>query len=873
MSSRNKSNNVFTAMDTASESDIIKVYLVDGSSNNVRINEASTIEKIINVIVSRFSDSKLNTCHYSLRLVSNLPEHGELHARKDVYWLHRNLTMKTVKLKYASIMKQPEKLRYELRVRYLSKNLEDLFQNQKPTFYYFYDQVKNDYLNQIAPTLKLETVLELGCLEIRRFLKDMMPSAFEKKSNVECLEKDIGLDKFFPKSVLIEHKPKLLRKSIQSYFKKFSNLTDSDCIFRFLSVLSNVARFDIEIFKCFLGSGWLVPVDIVIGPEFGISYVRDTKCSPVNLAQFVQIQDIQTQISNNNNIDGPASFCLNSVATISHCSSKENKVPEYELDRNRVTIEEILGEGQFGDVYRGKYRSKDNSILPVAIKACKLESEESHGNKFLEEALMELAYLGDLRTYLLDNKLKLKILTLISFCYQLSAALSYLESKKFVHRDIAARNVLVFGAEQVKLSDFGLSRFIEDYSFYTASKGKLPIKWMAPESINFRRFTLSSDVWMFGVAMWEIMSRGTKPFQGIRNQDVINRIENGERLLMPDECPFVLYNLMSRMWNYEPSLRPKMSSVKEELNDNYVRLKNFDQIPSIAQRAAAVRDRLSQWKRNPANRHFSLESRAKSSSPENKSPSSKTRFDSLDRNVHSSASNNSNENKPKLVKEGFDRTMIEQKLKIQQQQSEEDSKWLQSTEVQMERYSRCFSYDKLSSYKENTANKTASKEVDTAVQKETLRERDPTYLHVLNVVKAIDSMSKAVPIVQAVQYVDLVTNVGIALKGLLNDADNLLEGLPEFVHSEVRMAEKVLGSCMQKVASSMRLAIKNSETTLFAEFRCCMLADAHVLAVECKNFLQAVDSARNQAAAKANLDAKNCNSKQISDLGSREISS
>jgi focal adhesion kinase 1 len=111
--------------------------------------------------------------------------------------------------------------------------------------------------------------------------------------------------------------------------------------------------------------------------------------------------------------------------------------------------------------------------------------------------VMEWARHGELRAYLQNNRPHLEFSTLVLYAYQLSTALSYLESKKFVHRDIAARNVLVSSHDCVKLADFGLSRGIED-NYYKASKGKLPIKWMAPESINFRRFTTASDVWMFG---------------------------------------------------------------------------------------------------------------------------------------------------------------------------------------------------------------------------------------------------------------------------------------------------------------------------------------------------------------------------------------
>lgn len=217
--------------------------------------------------------------------------------------------------------------------------------------------------------------------------------------------------------------------------------------------------------------------------------------------------------------------------------------------------------------------------------------------------VMEWARHGELRAYLQNNRRTLETSTLVLFAFQLSTALSYLESKNFVHRDIAARNVLVSAVDCVKLADFGLSRWIEDDCYYKASKGKLPIKWMAPESINFRRFTTASDVWMFGMAgvekqcfsvlllngincqsfvesnllftgvcMWEILMLGVKPFQGVKNSDVIGKLENGERLAFPPGCPPRIYSLMCRCWAYEPSKRPNFQELKMVLSDTLIEL-------------------------------------------------------------------------------------------------------------------------------------------------------------------------------------------------------------------------------------------------------------------------------------------------------------
>ncbi|XP_061531168.1 focal adhesion kinase 1-like isoform X11 [Phycodurus eques] len=264
---------------------------------------------------------------------------------------------------------------------------------------------------------------------------------------------------------------------------------------------------------------------------------------------------------------------------------------DYEIQRDCIELGRCIGEGQFGDVHQGVYISPENPALSVAVKTCKNSTSDSVREKFLQEALtmrqfdhphivklmgvitenpvwiiMELCTLGELRSFLQVRKYSLDLATLILYSYQLSTALAYLESKRFVHRDIAARNVLVSTVDCVKLGDFGLSRYMEDSSYYKASKGKLPIKWMAPESINFRRFTTASDVWMFGVCMWEILMFGIKPFQGVKNNDVIGRIENGERLAMPPQCPPTLYSLMTKCWSYDPSKRPRFNELKTQLS-------------------------------------------------------------------------------------------------------------------------------------------------------------------------------------------------------------------------------------------------------------------------------------------------------------------
>uniref|UniRef100_A0A2I3HTC6 Focal adhesion kinase 1 n=1 Tax=Nomascus leucogenys TaxID=61853 RepID=A0A2I3HTC6_NOMLE len=630
----------------------------------IRHGDATDVRGIIQKIVD--SHKVKHVACYGFRLS---------HLRsEEVHWLHVDMGVSSVREKY-ELAHPPEEWKYELRIRYLPKGFLNQFTEDKPTLNFFYQQVKSDYMLEIADQVDQEIALKLGCLEIRRSYWEMRGNALEKKSNYEVLEKDVGLKRFFPKSLLDSVKAKTLRKLIQQTFRQFANLNREESILKFFEILSPVYRFDKECFKCALGviflfffchlcsHFWIISVELAIGPEEGISYLTDKGCNPTHLADFTQVQTIQYSNSEDKDrkgmlqlkiagapepltvtapsltiaenmadlIDGycrlvngaSQSFIIRpqkegerALPSIPNCLTSFNisvsfpaetddyaeiideedtytmpSTRDYEIQRERIELGRCIGEGQFGDVHQGVYMSPENPALAVAIKTCKNCTSDSVREKFLQEALtmrqfdhphivkligvitenpvwiiMELCTLGELRSFLQVRKYSLDLASLILYAYQLSTALAYLESKRFVHRDIAARNVLVSSNDCVKLGDFGLSRYMEDSTYYKASKGKLPIKWMAPESINFRRFTSASDVWMFGVCMWEILMHGVKPFQGVKNNDVIGRIENGERLPMPPNCPPTLYSLMTKCWAYDPSRRPRFTELKAQLS-------------------------------------------------------------------------------------------------------------------------------------------------------------------------------------------------------------------------------------------------------------------------------------------------------------------
>uniref|UniRef100_A0A8B9IC91 Receptor protein-tyrosine kinase n=1 Tax=Anser brachyrhynchus TaxID=132585 RepID=A0A8B9IC91_9AVES len=261
---------------------------------------------------------------------------------------------------------------------------------------------------------------------------------------------------------------------------------------------------------------------------------------------------------------------------------------ETELKRVKV-----LGSGAFGTVYKGIWVPEGETVkIPVAIKILNETTGPKANVEFMDEALImasmdhphlvrllgvclsptiqlvtQLMPHGCLLDYVHEHKDNIGSQLLLNWCVQIAKGMMYLEERRLVHRDLAARNVLVKSPNHVKITDFGLARLLEgDEKEYNADGGKMPIKWMALECIHYRKFTHQSDVWSYGVTIWELMTFGGKPYDGIPTREIPDLLEKGERLPQPPICTIDVYMVMVKCWMIDADSRPKFKELAAEFS-------------------------------------------------------------------------------------------------------------------------------------------------------------------------------------------------------------------------------------------------------------------------------------------------------------------
>ncbi|XP_060038439.1 fibroblast growth factor receptor 1 isoform X7 [Erinaceus europaeus] len=287
--------------------------------------------------------------------------------------------------------------------------------------------------------------------------------------------------------------------------------------------------------------------------------------------------------------------------------------PRWELPRDRLVLGKPLGEGCFGQVVLaeaiGLDKDKPNRVTKVAVKMLKSDATEKDLSDLISEmemmkmigkhkniinllgactqdgplyVIVEYASKGNLREYLQARRPpgleycynpshnpeeQLSSRDLVSCAYQVARGMEYLASKKCIHRDLAARNVLVTEDNVMKIADFGLARDIHHIDYYKkTTNGRLPVKWMAPEALFDRIYTHQSDVWSFGVLLWEIFTLGGSPYPGVPVEELFKLLKEGHRMDKPSNCTNELYMMMRDCWHAVPSQRPTFKQLVEDLD-------------------------------------------------------------------------------------------------------------------------------------------------------------------------------------------------------------------------------------------------------------------------------------------------------------------
>uniref|UniRef100_A0A7N6AE74 Fibroblast growth factor receptor 4 n=1 Tax=Anabas testudineus TaxID=64144 RepID=A0A7N6AE74_ANATE len=331
---------------------------------------------------------------------------------------------------------------------------------------------------------------------------------------------------------------------------------------------------------------------------------------------------LRRQYSVESNSSGKSSASLMRVARLSSsCSPMLAGVmefelpydPEWEFPRENLTLGKPLGEGCFGQVVRAEAYSinKDcpDQATTVAVKMLKDDATDKDLADLISEmelmkvmdkhkniinllgvctqdgplyVLVEYASKGSLREYLRARRPpgmdytfdvtkvpeeQLTFKDLLSCAYQVARGMEYLASKRCIHRDLAARNVLVTEDNVMKIADFGLARGVHQIDYYKkTTNGRLPVKWMAPEALFDRVYTHQSDVWSFGVLMWEIFTLGGSPYPGIPVEELFKLLKEGHRMDKPSNCTHELYMMMRECWHAVPTQRPTFKQLVEELD-------------------------------------------------------------------------------------------------------------------------------------------------------------------------------------------------------------------------------------------------------------------------------------------------------------------
>ncbi|XP_065203145.1 fibroblast growth factor receptor homolog 1-like [Planococcus citri] len=354
---------------------------------------------------------------------------------------------------------------------------------------------------------------------------------------------------------------------------------------------------------------------IIIGTVFYCKYKREMekrKGEIANMTRLVKKIVVQKQIDTNGDFQDIMSMPVVSIQHLISGKDRSGMVSdgEYEMSlderweypRKDLRIIKTLGVGEFGQVVQAEASNilgQENGTTIVAVKMLKDNHTDSDMIDLVSEMevlkvlgnhpnilrllgccsqggplllITEYADNGNLKHFLerhTHQSTELAEITLLAYARQIANGMTYLGSMKCIHRDLAARNILVTEDYTMKIADFGLTRNVTDSEYYRkTTEGRLPIKWMAPETLFDNKYSIKSDVWSYGVLLWEIMTHGENPYPSVKTLPGMLRVLNeNRRLEKPPNASTDVYNLMLDCWKYEPRQRPNFSTIVERLTE------------------------------------------------------------------------------------------------------------------------------------------------------------------------------------------------------------------------------------------------------------------------------------------------------------------
>ncbi|NWT53804.1 MERTK kinase, partial [Erythrocercus mccallii] len=352
---------------------------------------------------------------------------------------------------------------------------------------------------------------------------------------------------------------------------------------------------------------------IAVGVLLCLSVVIQKRCVETKYGNAFSRNDSELAV----NYTAKKSYCRRAVeltlGSLGVSRELQQKLQDVVMDRNALSLGKVLGEGEFGSVMEGRLSQPEGPPQKVAVKTMKLDNfSQREIEEFLSEAAcmkdfdhpnvikllgvcIELSSMqvpkpmvilpfmkyGDLHSFLLRSRLEMApqfvpLQTLVKFMVDIALGMEYLSSRNFLHRDLAARNCMLRDDMTVCVADFGLSKKIYSGDYYRQGRiAKMPVKWIALESLADRVYTTKSDVWAFGVTMWEIATRGMTPYPGVQNHEIYEYLFHGQRLKKPEDCVDELYEIMSECWRADPATRPTFSQLKVQLE------KLLENLPSV----------------------------------------------------------------------------------------------------------------------------------------------------------------------------------------------------------------------------------------------------------------------------------------------------